>query len=58
MGFLDPELLKLIKGKTQKEASKIIEKNLSNVHNSPLIEIYLEAVFKAWKSIEKNILKP
>ena len=26
--FINPELLKLIKGKTQKEASKIIERNL------------------------------
>ena len=52
--FINPELLKLIKGKTQKEASKIIERNLSNIHNNPLIKIYLEAVSKAWKSIEKK----
>lgn len=52
--FINPTLLNSIKGKNKKEASGIIEKNLLDIHKSPFIKIYIEAVSKAWKKIEKK----
>ncbi len=55
--FIPADLLRLIKGKSQKESYKIIEEILFNIHNSYLIKVYLNSVSEAWKSIEKEYFK-
>jgi hypothetical protein len=55
--YLPPKVKEAIKGKSLKEAEKALEKYYKDAYASQIIEIFREAIAKAWKSIEKEYFR-